>query len=171
VGFIAGHGNSEAISITSPGFTPLSQQNTTSPNVVSVESGYQDLSSTAAQSFSGSYPASQYWSSGISLFKASSTGAPQPTTSVLIPATGATLSGTATLDASASNATSVEFWLFGGSYGYSGKMIGTATQTLYGWLYFWNTTTVPNGSYVLLSVAFNSSGHAFSPNVNITVTN
>ena len=78
VGYIAGHGNSEAISITSPGFTALSQQNTTSPNLVSVKSGYQDLSSTAAQSFSGSYPASQYWSSGIALFKASSSGAPPP---------------------------------------------------------------------------------------------
>ena len=40
-----------------------------------------------------------------------------PTTSVLIPSNGATLSGSISLDASASNATSVEFWLFGGSYG------------------------------------------------------
>ena len=40
---------------------------------------------------------------------------PPPTTSVLIPSNGATLSGTAaTLDASASNATSVKFLLFGG---------------------------------------------------------
>jgi outer membrane protein assembly factor BamB len=96
---------------------------------------------------------------------------PPPPTSVLIPATGATLSGTATLDASASNATSVEFWLFGGSYGYSGKMIGTATLTAYGWLSSWNTTTVPNGSYVLFSEAFNSSGSAFSGGVSITVSN
>jgi hypothetical protein len=98
-------------------------------------------------------------------------GLPPPPTSVLIPATGATLSGTATLDASASNATSVEFWLFGGSYGYSGKMIGTATLTAYGWLSSWNTTTVPNGSYVLFSEAFNSSGSAFSGGVSITVSN
>ena len=99
-------------------------------------------------------------------------GLPPPPTSVLIPATGATLSGTAaTLDASASNATSVEFWLFGGSYGYSGKMIGTATLTAYGWLSSWNTTTVPNGSYVLLSEAFNSSSSAFSPGITITVSN
>ena len=95
-----------------------------------------------------------------------------PTTSVLIPATGATLSGTAaTLDASASNATSVEFWLFGGTYGYSGRMIGTATLTAYGWLSSWNTTTVPNGFYALLSEAFNSSGSAFSAGATITVSN
>ena len=99
-------------------------------------------------------------------------GSPPPTTSVLIPANGATLSGTsAALDASASNASSVEFWLLGGSYGSSGHLIGTATSTNYGWLYSWNTTTVPNSSYVLESEAFNSSGHAFSAGVTITVNN
>jgi polyvinyl alcohol dehydrogenase (cytochrome) len=98
-------------------------------------------------------------------------GLPPPATSVLVPATGATLSGTATLDASASNATSVEFWLFGGSYGLTGKMIGTATPTLYGWVYGWNTTTVPNASYVLVSEAFNSGGSTFSSGVSVTVKN
>ena len=98
-------------------------------------------------------------------------GLPPPTTSVLIPATGATLSGTATLDASASNATSVEFRLFGGSYGYSAPVLCKATPTLYGWLCSWNSTTVPNGSYALLSEAFNASGGAFSPGVSITVEN
>ena len=42
-------------------------------------------------------------------------------TSVLVPSNGATLSGSTTLDASASNATSVKFLLFGGSYGYSAR--------------------------------------------------
>ena len=100
------------------------------------------------------------------------TATTRPTTSVLIPATGAKLSGTsATLDATASNATSVEFWLFGGSYGYSGHLIGTATASAYGWLYSWNTTTVPNGSYALLSEAFGAGGSAFSAGVSITVSN
>ena len=94
-----------------------------------------------------------------------------PTTSVLVPANGATLSGTtATLDATASDATSVEFWIAGGSYGY-GKMIGTATLTIYGYLYSWNTTTVPNGSYVLLSEAIGAGGSAVSPGVPIKVSN
>jgi uncharacterized protein YjbI with pentapeptide repeats len=93
-------------------------------------------------------------------------------TSVLVPATGATLSGTtATLDASASNATSVEFWILGGSYGYTGHLIGTATSTLYGWVYSWNTTTVPNGSYALLSEAIGAGGGGFSAAVSITITN
>ncbi len=97
---------------------------------------------------------------------------PVPATSILIPSKGATLSGTAaTLDANASNAASVEFLLFGGSYGFSGHLIGTATPTSYGWLDSWDTTTVPNGSYTLLSEASNSVGDAFSAGVNVTINN
>jgi hypothetical protein len=98
-------------------------------------------------------------------------GLPPPTTSLLIPAAGATLSGTATLDASASNATSVEFRLFGGTYGFAAPVLCTAAPTLYGWLCAWNTSTVPNGSYVLVSEDFNSGGSTFSSGVSVTVKN
>jgi hypothetical protein len=73
------------------------------------------------------------------------------------------------LDAGASNATSVQFLITGGSF--TNQVIGTATLTAYGWIYHWNTTTVPNGSYTLRSEAFNSAGSAFSANVSITVHN
>jgi hypothetical protein len=96
---------------------------------------------------------------------------PAPTTSVLIPSNGATLSRSTYLDASASNASGVEFRLFGGVYGYAAPLICTATQTIYGWLCGWNTTTVPNGSYILLSLASSSVGTAASSGVNITVNN
>ena len=33
------------------------------------------------------------------------------------------------------------------------QVIATATPTIYGWLAQWNTTTVPNGTYSLESVA------------------
>ena len=96
----------------------------------------------------------------------------KPTTSILIPSTEATLSGTAaTLDASASNASSVEFLLFGGTYGFSGHLVATASATTFGWLASWNTTTVPDGSYVLVSEAFNSAGSTFSSGVSITIKN
>jgi len=95
-----------------------------------------------------------------------------PTTSVLIPSNGATLSGAcAILDASASNATSVEFLLFGGTYGFSGHLVGTATSSFYGWIDIWNTTTVPNGSYVLVSVASGPGGTTASSGVTMTVKN
>lgn len=94
-----------------------------------------------------------------------------PTRSILIPSNGATLSGSTYLDASASNATSVKFLLFGGIYGYSAPVVCTATATIFGWLCAWNTTTVPNGSYVLLAEAFNSAGSTFSSGVSVTVDN
>jgi uncharacterized protein YjbI with pentapeptide repeats len=94
-----------------------------------------------------------------------------PVTSVLIPSNGAALSGSTTFDASASNATSVEFRLFGGIYGYAAPVLCTATLTYYGWLCSWNTTTVPNGTYALLSEAFGGGGSTFSAGVSITVHN
>ena len=97
------------------------------------------------------------------------TNVPPPTTTVLIPSAGATLSGTSYLDAAAPNATTVEYLLTGGSY--SDQVIGTATPTYYGWLFDWDSTTVPNGTYTLRTEAFNSTGHAFSPSVSFTVTN
>ena len=84
---------------------------------------------------------------------------------MLIPSNGATLSGSTYLDASASNATSVEFRLFGGVYGYNAPVLCTATPTYYGWLCSWNTTTVPNGSYTLGLRASNTNGSTFSAGV------
>ncbi len=107
----------------------------------------------------------------VGLVTKSSATATTPTTSVLVPHTGAKLAGTTPLDASATNATSLEFWLLGGSYGYTGEMIGTATLTPYGWYSSWNSTTVPNANYALVSEAFNASGSAFSAAVSITVNN
>jgi YVTN family beta-propeller protein len=106
-------------------------------------------------------------------FASSASGAnPSPTTTVLVPSNGATLSGTAaTLDASATNATSVKFLLFGGTYGYNAPVLCTATLTAYGWVCSWNTTTVPNGSYVLLSEASGAGGSAFSSGVSMTIKN
>jgi hypothetical protein len=90
---------------------------------------------------------------------------------LLRPSSGATLSGSTALNASASNATSVEYRIFGGKYGLSGPVIGMATPTIFGWLFDWNTTTVPNGSYVVVSEAFNSAGHLFSSGARIRVKN
>jgi hypothetical protein len=43
--------------------------------------------------------------------------------------------------------------------------------TAYGWVYSWNTMTVPNCSYVLVSEAFNSARSAFSSAVSVTIKN
>jgi polyvinyl alcohol dehydrogenase (cytochrome) len=94
-----------------------------------------------------------------------------PTTSVVVPSSNSTLSGSQWLDASASNATSVQFVLSGGTFGSSAHSVCTAAATQYGWLCAWDTTTVPNGSYVLMSEASNSAGNTFSSGITITVAN
>jgi hypothetical protein len=75
VGFIAGHATAQAISVTSPGYTALPMQSTTSPSTVTVVSGYQDVAATGSQSFSASFGASMTWAAGIALFKP---GSPPP---------------------------------------------------------------------------------------------
>jgi hypothetical protein len=92
-----------------------------------------------------------------------------PTTSVLVPSSGASLSGTAaTLDAFTYDptASSVKFYL-------NGSLVATATLTLYGWLASWNSTTVADGNYSLTSTAYNSGGTALgsSSPVSIVVNN
>ena len=129
-------------------------------NTATVPNGSYTLVSEASGSGGTAY------SSGVGI----TVGNP-PTTSILIPSNGATLSGSTTLDASASNATSVKFLLFGGKYGFSAPVVCTATPTYYGWLCSWNTTTVPNGSYTIVSEAFNSVGSASSSGVSMTVKN
>lgn len=86
-----------------------------------------------------------------------------PSTAVIIPATGAVLSGTsATLDATASASngvgiTKVQFVLTGGSL--NKFVLGTATPSLYGYLFSLNTTTIVDGIYTLQSLATDGSGN------------
>jgi Bacterial Ig domain len=98
---------------------------------------------------------------------------PPPTTSVLVPSSGATLSGSPWLDASASDSgtvTKVEFRLTGGAL--SNALVATGTSTVWGWLANWNTTSVPNGTYTLQSVAYDASGNSGqSTGVPITIAN
>ncbi len=96
------------------------------------------------------------------------------TTTVLVPSTGATLSGTsAVLDASASapaGVAKVQFVLTGGSYNQT--VIATATPTLYGYIALWDTTGPSNGSYTLQSLVTDAGGQtAYSPGIAITVNN
>jgi hypothetical protein len=93
-----------------------------------------------------------------------------PTTTVVLPSSGATLSGTSVLDAAASpGVTNVQYELSGG--GLIESVIATATPTIYGWLAAWNTTTVPNGSYTLQSVATSGGMSGTSPGIGVTVNN
>jgi Bacterial Ig domain len=92
-------------------------------------------------------------------------------TTVLLPSDGATVSAGQYLDATASSGvTSVEYELTGGSL--NDAVIATANPTYYGWLAEWDTTSVPNGTYTLQSVASIPDGvTSTSPGVSVTVNN
>jgi Bacterial Ig domain len=94
-------------------------------------------------------------------------------TRVLVPSDGAVLAGVPYLDAAAGDAagvTNVAFELSGN--GLSDKVIATATPTLFGWVAKWNTTSVPNGTYSLQSVATDAANNSYtSEPITVTVNN
>ncbi len=134
----------------------------------SVASGFWDVVSVATDANGGtttSFPVSVQVTN------------PVPTTAVLVPSSGATLSGSSViLDASASSPDgapleSVKFTVTGG--GLDQVVLGTATPTMYGYILKWNSTTVPNGSYVLNSLVTDVAGNyeLSLGGISITVTN
>jgi hypothetical protein len=98
---------------------------------------------------------------------------PKLVTDLLKPANGATLSGTAVLDATATGyfkVTKIGFYLTGASQ--HDRLIGTATLNPLGWATLWNTATVANGTYHLQSVAYDVAGRSGHGNdITITVKN
>jgi hypothetical protein len=109
---------------------------------------------------------------GLSVLPVAVAGAQPPSTTVGIPTSGATLSGTSEVfDAAASSGvTRVQYELTGGTL--NDAVIATASPTIFGWVAKWNATTVPNGTYALQSVASGSGGvSGTSAPVPITVNN
>jgi hypothetical protein len=98
---------------------------------------------------------------------------PPPSTLVGLPAPGAPVSGNQYLDASASpGVTQVQYEISGGPNNYINKVISGSTPTYYGWIGGWNTSSVPNGTYTINSVASYAGGvSGTSPSVTFTVAN
>jgi len=90
----------------------------------------------------------------------------KPTTSITAPANGATVSGTVSVTASASDnvgVTKVEFYL-------DGALKSTDTSSPYSWS--WDTTTATNGSHSLTSKAYDAALNTkTSTAVSVTVSN
>jgi uncharacterized protein YjbI with pentapeptide repeats len=96
-----------------------------------------------------------------------------PSTLVGLPANGASVSRSQFLDASASpGVTQVQYELSGGPNNLVDQVISGSTRTHIGWLGGWNTSSVPNGTYQLNSVASYAGGvSGVSPPITITVSN
>jgi hypothetical protein len=89
-----------------------------------------------------------------------------PTTSITSPANGSTVSGTITVQASASDnvgVSRVELYV-------DGSLAGTDSTSPYS--FSWNTASVPNGSHGLQTRAYDAAGNTGSSSVvNVTVSN
>jgi hypothetical protein len=89
-----------------------------------------------------------------------------PTASITAPANGATVSGTASVTANASDnvgVAKVEFYL-------DGAIQSTDTASPYSWS--WNTTASSNGSHALVAKAYDAAGNVgTSSTVTVTVSN
>ena len=90
-----------------------------------------------------------------------------PTVSITSPANDATVSGTISVNATASDnvaVASVQLQVDGANVG--------ATDTSSPYNFSWNTASVPNGNHALTAIATDTSGNsAVSPAVNVTVNN
>jgi hypothetical protein len=69
--FVAGHGNSQPITITSVGFTSLPQQQSTNAGStpVTVVIAYRTPAVAGAQDAGGTFSSAMYWATGIALFR------------------------------------------------------------------------------------------------------
>ena len=96
-----------------------------------------------------------------------------PVTAVLIPSSGARLGSHRTPRRGRLKRLRhrlVSFEVTGGAL--TDQVVATATPTYYGWLAQWNTTTVPNGTYSLQSVATDSIGETTSSSpITVAVNN
>src|SRR5438105_3554117 len=106
------------------------------------------------------------WSAPIWINQGGTPDTTPPTTSITAPANGATVSGTTSVTATASDnvgVTKVEFYL-------DNVLQSTSTTSPYSWN--WNTTTSANGAHVLNSKAYDAAGNTgTSTNVSVTVSN
>jgi hypothetical protein len=68
VGFLAGHGNAQALTVTTAGYTSQAQATTTG-TAVTVRTAYQVVNSANPIGIAGSFSTSMYWTAGIAAFK------------------------------------------------------------------------------------------------------
>jgi len=90
-----------------------------------------------------------------------------PSVSITSPANGATVSGTVTVTADASDdkgVSQVEFFVDGAS-------IGVDSDSSNGWSVSWNTTTVADGGHTLTATAADSAGQTASHTISVNVSN
>jgi hypothetical protein len=78
VGFVAGHGNRQALTVTAPGYVAQAQQTSSASTIASVVAAYQLLGSATAQNFTATFSSGMYWAAGIAVFRTVAVLPPPP---------------------------------------------------------------------------------------------
>jgi hypothetical protein len=162
VGFIAGHGNGQQITITAPGYAAQPQQTSKASTVASVEAGYQVLGSASAQNFTGSFGASMYWAAGIAVFK-SATAPPPPSNDFSMTASPSALSVTAGNAATSTIGTAL-------TSGSAQNVTFSATGAPTGTTVAFSPASVTVGQSTTMTVTTSSSTPAGTPTLTVTGT-
>ena len=156
--------------ITTGGFSTAGTNFTT--RIITVPDGdiAEDRIVTAAGPYSATAPVSGAWVMQVAIFKAAAAGGGDttpPTAVITAPAPNATVSGTVTLTATASDNVGVA----GVQFLVDNNALGAEdTTSPYG--VSWNTTTVANGAHTLTALARDAAGNtATSAAVTVTVAN
>jgi hypothetical protein len=69
LGFVAGHGSAQPITITAPGYVVQGQQTSLASQVTSVVTGYQILGAAGGRNFTARLGATAYWAADIAAFR------------------------------------------------------------------------------------------------------
>ena len=154
VGFVAGHASAQSITVTAPGFTGQTQQN--SGTTTSVVVGTRALSSLTSETFTATLPKTMYWTAGLALFKAAS-GSPPPPDDFSIsasPASGTAVAGSSTTSTISTGVTSgvAQSVALSATGAPTGALVSFAPQTLTAGtgtstMTVTTTTTTPVGTY------------------------
>ena len=95
-----------------------------------------------------------------------------PATSIIAPTTGQTISGLVSFDALpyGNKLKGVQFVATGGSS--HNVLIANGVATYAGWGAQWNSANLPNGTYQILSIGYDTSGRSSqSPAIRVRVQN
>ena len=164
VGFVAGHGSSQAVTPPS-GYTAQAQ--VTNGTAASLATGYQVLSAPGPQSFGGTFAASMYWAAGLAFF---APAVPQVSTDTTPP----TVPGNVQATATAPNAVQVT-WSPStdnvGVLGYdlyrNGTFLGTVSSSTTSYT---DTPVTPSTTYQYTVDAYDGSNNVSQPSAPATVT-
>ena len=164
MGFVAGHGSSQAITTTA-GYT--SQAQVTTGTSATLSTGYQVLPTLNAQSFGGTFAKSMYWSAGLAFF---APAVPQHSTDTSAPSVPANVQATAIAANSVQvtwSASTDDTGVLGYDIYRNGSPLGTVDGST---THYADTPVTPSTTYQYTVDAFDGSGNVSQQSAPVMVT-